>query len=186
MSFMAAEVLYTISPSEDSTVAIEVFKTGLWRRKKHILFFEKFNGTLRYCADHPESSSVDLIVDARSAVCRDAWLKPRKQQEVTRYVREEALGATLHPDIRFSSTHIEPKELRGFVVEGDLAVRGTGRKVRVNLVLNPRKHERLQVDGDANVRLTEFGIKPPNRMFGLIGTKDEALIRMLLWASPAI
>ena len=76
----AAEVLYTILPSNDSTLAIEVVKTGLLRQKKHILFFENFSGNLRYTPYHPESSRVDLLVDARSVVCRDRWLKSKKQQ----------------------------------------------------------------------------------------------------------
>jgi len=42
------EALYTILPSNDSTLAIELFKSGLMRRKKHTLFFENFSGELSY------------------------------------------------------------------------------------------------------------------------------------------
>jgi len=180
----AAEVLYTISPSNDSTLAIEVFKTGLMRRKKHILFFENFLGHLRYTPYHPESSRVDLTVDSRSLVCRDSWLKSKKQQHVTRYARDEALSANHHPEIRFSSTRICSKPLRGFVVEGELKIRGVGRIVKVNLVLSPRSQDRFQLDGDTTIRLSDFGIARPASLLGLIRTKDEALIRLLLWAAP--
>jgi polyisoprenoid-binding protein YceI len=180
----AAEVLYTITPSNDSTLAIELVKTGLMRRKKHILFFEKFSGNLRYTPHHPESSRVDLVVDAHSIVCRDSWLKSRKQQRVTAYARDEALSADRHPEIRFSSTRICSKPLRGFVVEGELKIRGVGRIVKVNVVLSPRKHDRFQLDGDTTICLSDFGIDRPSSLLGLIGTKDEALIRLLLWATP--
>lgn len=180
-----AEVLYTISPSNDSTVAIEVFKTRLMRRKKHIVFFEQFSGSLSYSPEQPERSRVDILVDARSVVCRDRWLKNKKQRQVTEYTRKEALAADRHPDIRFSSTRIRLKPLRGFVVEGELNIRGVRRMVKVNVVLSPRRQDKLQIDGDANICLSDFGIKPPSFLFGLSGTNDQALVRLLLWAAPA-
>ncbi len=123
------EQLYTISPSNDSTLAIEVLKTGLMRRKKHILFFENFSGELCYVPDHAESSRVNLMVDAASVVCRDKWLSYKKQQAVTRYARTEALASAQHPEIRFASSRISHKALRGFVVEGVLKIRDITRTV---------------------------------------------------------
>lgn len=181
----AAEAVYAISPSNDSTIAIELSKTGLMRRKKHILFFENFSGNLRYATSCPESSRVDMSIDATSVVCRDQWLRSKKQQIVTTYVRREALAADHHPDIRFRSTRISSKPLRGFVVEGELRIRGVSRIVKVNVVLSPRGQDRIQVDGDASICLSDFGIRRPSSLFGLIGTKDEGLIRLLLWATPS-
>ena len=177
------EVLYTILPSNDSTLALEVLKTRLMRRKKHTLFFENFRGEFSYFPERPEASRVNLTIDARSVICRDPWLKTRKQQLVTNYVRNEGLSADDHPEIRFASTRIYRKPIRGFVVEGVLTVRGVGRTVKVNVVLNPMKHGRVQIDGDATFCLSDFGVRPPSSMFGLIGTKDEALVRLLLWAT---
>ena len=181
----AWQTIYTISPSNDSTLALEVFKTGLMRRKKHILFFENFAGELSFVREHPESSRLDISIDALSVTCRDQWLKPKQQQMVTKFARE-ALAVDRHPDIRFASTRISAKPLRGFVVEGVLTLRGTGRNVRVNVVLNPMKRGRFQIDGDATLRLSDFGIPPPSMLLGLIGTKDEALLRLLLWAAEPV
>jgi polyisoprenoid-binding protein YceI len=178
----AWQTVCTISPSADSTLALEVFKTGIMRRKKHILFFENFSGELSYVREHPESSRLDISIDAASVSCRDQWLKPRQRQAVTAYVRDKALAARQHPEIRFSSTRILAKPLRGFVIEGVLTLRGTGRNVRVNVVLTPMKRSRFQIDGDSTLRLSDFGIHPPSLLFGLAGTKDEALLRLLLWA----
>jgi hypothetical protein len=33
------------------------------------------------------------------------------------------------------------------------------------------------------VRLSDFGIKCPSALLGLIGTRNEAMIHLLLWAS---
>ncbi len=180
-----SEILHTISPSNDSTIALEVFKTGLMRRRKHTLFFENFGGELYYTPHHPESSRVNIRVDTRSVICRDQWLKPRKQQEVTRYAREEALRAQQHPEIRFSSTRISAKPVRGFVVEGVLDICNVTRTVKLNVVLTPKRDDRFLIDGDTSLNLTDFRIKLPTAFAGLIGTKDEALVRLLLWAHPA-
>ncbi len=179
------EVPYTISPSNDSTLAIELSKTGLMRRKKHTLFFERFSGNLSYVADQPEISRASIVIDANSVVCRDTWLKSKKQQLVTQYVRDEVLVTDGHPEVQFSSSRISAKALRGFVVEGELQICGASRMVKVNVVLNEKKHDTIQVDGDATICLSDFGIKPPSAMLGLIGTRDEALVRILLWATPA-
>jgi polyisoprenoid-binding protein YceI len=177
------EQLYSISPSNDSTVALELSKTGLMRRNKHILFFENFRGELSYGPDPIPASRVNLIIDAASVVCRDKWLRANRQQAVTRYARAEALLADRHPQIEFLSSRISNKALRGLVVEGVLNIRGITRTLKINVVLTPMKHDRLQIDGDAVFRLSDFDIQPPSKFFGLIGTRDEALLRLLLWAT---
>jgi len=185
ISMSAWQTVYTISPSNDSTLALEIFKTGLMRGKKHMLFFENFAGELSYVREHPESSRLDISIDALSVTCRDQWLKPKQQQMVTKFALE-ALAADRYPEIRFASTRILAKPLRGYVVEGVLTLRGTGRNVRVNVVLNLMKRGRFQIDGDATLRLSDFSITPPSMLLGLIGTKDEALLRLLLWATEPV
>lgn len=176
------EIPYTISPSEDSTIAVEVFKTRLMRKRKHLFFFQNFGGKLFFSPVRPENASLDLTVDAGSVVCRDAWLKTRKQRRITEYARNHALAADRHPEIHFSSNRIAPKPLRGFVVEGVLKVCGVTRVLKANMVVSPRTDGRLQLDADSSIRLTDFGISPPSSYFGLAGTKDEAVLHLLLWA----
>ncbi len=175
------EVLQTISASNDSTVAVEVFKTGMMRKRKHILVFENFTGELHYLPEHPENSRICMKIDAASIACCDSWLKPKKRREVADYARVKSLDAGKYPEIRFESTRISAKALRGFVVEGELNIRGVRRMVKVNVVLSPMTKNRLQIDADASIHLSDFGIDPPTSFFGLIGTKDEATIHLLLW-----
>jgi polyisoprenoid-binding protein YceI len=179
------EIPYTISPSEDSTIAVEVFKTRLMRKRKHLFFFQNFGGQLFFSPVQPENSRLDLTVDAKSVVCRDAWLKARKQRRITEYARNRALAADRHPEIHFASNRIAPKPLRGFVVEGVLKVCGITRILKANMVVNPRTDGRLQLDADSSIRLSDFGITPPSSYFGLAGTKDEAVLHLLLWARTA-
>jgi polyisoprenoid-binding protein YceI len=180
------QTLYTISPSIDSTLALEVFKTGLMRGKRHMLFFENFRGELCYVKDCPESSRLNIMIDANSVVCRDKWLRPKQQKLVASFARTQALDAPHHPEIRFASSRISAKPLRGFVIEGVLKLRGTSRNVRVNVVLTAMTRGRFQIDGDATLSLSDFGIHPPFSMFGLAGTQDQALLRLLLWATEPV
>jgi polyisoprenoid-binding protein YceI len=177
---------YRIWPSNDSTLAVEVYKTGLMKRKKHLLFFEEFRGELDYVPHQPESSRAKMTIDAGSLVCRDKWLKPRRQAEVSRYARNEILAADRYPHITFALTRMTEKPIRGFAVEGVLTVRGMPRTVNLNLVVNQTKPETLQIDGDATFRLSESEIPLPSSLFGVIGTKDEVLIRLLLWATRSV
>lgn len=175
------EIPYTISASDDSTIAVEVFKTRLMRKRKHLLFFQNFSGHFLHSSERPEDSQLKLTIDAKSVICRDQWLKVRQQRRVTEYARN-ALAAERHPEIQFSSSRVAIKPLRGFTFEGVLNVCGVTRVLKLNLVLSPRSNARLQLDADASIRLTDFGITPPSSRFGLAGTKDDALIHLLLWA----
>jgi polyisoprenoid-binding protein YceI len=177
---------YTISPSADSTLALELSKTGLSRRQTHLLFFEKFSGEMCFAEDALAAFKLTLVIDADSLVCRDAGLSEKKRAAITQFARHSALATNAHPEIRFTSHSIRAKPLRGFVVEGALQIRGTARTVEVSLVLSPRHKDSLQLDGDATLRLSHFALPRPSALFGLLGTKDEAAIRILLWAIPHI
>ena len=41
--------------------------------------------------------------------------------------------------------------------------------------------DRLEIDGTARLRMSDYGIDRPTAFFGLIGTKDEVVLRFLLW-----
>ncbi|MGI8960966.1 MAG: YceI family protein [Bryobacteraceae bacterium] len=182
----AEQTFYTILPSNDSTLAVEVYKTGLMKRKKHLLFFEQFRGELCYAPEYPESSKVKLTIDTASLVCRDKWLNAKWQEKVSRYTRNKVLATDRYPHITFASNRVTIKRIRGFAVEGLLNIRDTTQTVNLNLVVNQTKSETLQIDGDAAFCLSQFGIRQPSSLFGLVGTKDEVLIRLLVWATRSI
>jgi polyisoprenoid-binding protein YceI len=181
-----APIDYTICPSNESTVAVEVFKTGLTRRKKHTVFFEKFSGTMHFASQDPAACRVILTIDATSVACRDASLSKKKRRAIEDFVHEDVLGAHVFPEIQFTSTRVSAKALRGFLVEGVLKIRDTTANVKANLVLNPMTNGQLQMDSDALLRLSDFGLPRPSAMFGLVGTAENAVAHLLLWAVPRV
>jgi hypothetical protein len=58
--------------------------------------------------------------------------------------------------------------------------------VRFEVVVLQNGKDRLEIDGTARVKLSDYGIDWPGSLFGLIGTKDEISLRFLLWPERAV
>lgn len=172
---------YAIRPTSESSFAVEVFKTGLLRRKKHIFFFGRYDGKLEYDFEHPERSNAEIRVDATSAVCRDEWISAEKRKDVLRVAKQEMLASNEHPHIVFSSREIRRKAQHRFEVDGTLTIRGIAKPVTLNVASVPVGKERFELDITARIKMTDYGLKPPSSMLGLIGTKDEMRVRCLLF-----
>jgi polyisoprenoid-binding protein YceI len=175
------ETPYTIRPTNESSVAVQVFKSGLMARRKHLLFLEHYRGEVNYDREEPEKSRIQLFFEANSVVCRDEWLKPEKRQSLLAFVQKEVLAADRHAQIAFSSNRIERKSPTRFQLEGTLSVRGVDKPVVFEVVVLPNGKDRLEIDGTARIKLSDYGIERPTAFFGLIGTKDEIALRFLLW-----
>jgi polyisoprenoid-binding protein YceI len=175
------ETRYTIEPTSESSVAVQVFKSGLMAKRKHTLFFQRYRGHVEYDNENPEKSRVELSFDANSAVCRDEWLKPDKQRELLAFVHNKVLAADRHERIAFASERVERKSPTRFEVLGTLGIRGSSKPVVFEVVVLPKGKDRLEIDGSARIKLSDYGIEWPSAFFGLIGTKDEVKLRFLLW-----
>src|SRR5579884_1842295 len=128
----ARATVYTISPSPDSTLAIETRTTGLVKQK-HLFVFERFRGTLIYDPAQPLDSVLHLNVESRSLACRDDHRPPNKRARHLEAALRNALGSASDPELRLESTRLIEKPLRGFILEGLLRFRGIERPVRANL-----------------------------------------------------
>jgi polyisoprenoid-binding protein YceI len=162
-------------------IAVEIWKTAFTKKRKHVIVFDEFQGELRVASEQARVSAFGLTVNAGSAICWDKWLSARRRKRVTSYAREVALAAQQYPNLQFASARVSTKQLRGCAIEGQLKVRDVSRMVKVNAVLNQVK-DGFQIDGDSTLRLSQFGINPPRRFFGLVRVQDEVLVRILLWA----
>jgi polyisoprenoid-binding protein YceI len=63
------ESRFIIRPTSDSSVAAQVFKSGLMARRKHVLFLQQYSGEINYDCENPENSRVQLVFDPTSVVC---------------------------------------------------------------------------------------------------------------------
>ncbi len=177
---------YLIRPSAESTFTLEVSKTGLMAGKKHFLFFEQYAGEVDYDSNRPENSKVTLTVDARSVTAKDAWVKKKEERKkIVDAAVNDMMAANQYPQLKFSSTRIAGKSKGQFEIQGDLTVRGITRPITFIAAAKPSGIERLEIDGDAQINLKDYGLKPPSALLGLIGTKSKMTLRFLLWAEKA-
>ena len=180
----ARHTLYTISPSPDSTLAVEINETGLIKRK-HLFIFERFIGRLTYNPDLPLETVLSLKIDAGSVLCKSSHEGPGTREKLTTFARTQALAAGAHPELQIESQYFLAKPLRGFTVEGTSQFKGMQRELKANIGFGVEKNGRLQIDADAIVRLSCFGIAQHTSLFGLNRTSDEAVLHALIWGTAA-
>jgi polyisoprenoid-binding protein YceI len=175
---------YRIEPSANSRFSLEVFKTGLMSGKKHLLVFERFQGRLDYDGAEPEKSSIVLTVEPASLVVQDDWVNENERKKIAAEALNKQLDVAHYPEIRFRSASIRAVEgSRRYEVQGELTIRGVARPAAVQVTLREQGGN-LVFEGEAEVKMKEYGMKPPSAALGLIGTKNEMTVRFLLQAAP--
>ena len=159
---------YRIRPSSSNKLELRVAKTGLYRGKVHVFVFPVYTGTLFYDAQKPEASQVNLTISARDIKLLDTWLSEKDFKSVQEYALKDMLSADRYPDITFSSTAVRTTDSTHFEVGGTLTIRAIPKPAVLKVALNAKRFE-----GDATIRLTDYGLKPPKAVLGMIGTEDE-------------
>lgn len=159
---------YRIRPSESNRLELRVAKTGLYRGKVHVFTFPNYTGSLLYDPQKPEASQVSLTISARDIKLLDTWLSAKDFKSVEEYALKDMLAAEKYPDIAFSSTAVRATDSAHFEVRGTLTIRGIAKPAVLSVGLSEKRFQ-----GEATVRLTDYGLKPPKAALGLVGTEDE-------------
>lgn len=157
-----------IGPGSGSSMELIVEKTGLMSGKKHLFVFEKFDGKIRLDEQKLSGSEVTLRIDAASIVCKDTWVSEKDRDKIVKAALEDMLAATKHPTVSFQSTGIAEAGPERFIVDGTLTLRGISKPARVTVTRAGDAYK-----GDATIKLTDYGLKPPSAALGAVGTKNE-------------
>jgi polyisoprenoid-binding protein YceI len=100
-------------------------------------------------------------------------------------VMHTAMKQTQHPNITYQLLEIKlkeaPADAKGkltFDTKGALTVAGVTRTNSMVVTMEPQPSDKLKVSGATNVKMTDFGIKPPapSLALGLIKTGDDVKI----------
>jgi len=158
-----------IRPNAADKLELRVIKTGLYRGKMHVFVFPQYSGSADYDPLHPENSRVSLTISARDIKLTDTWLSEKDFKSVQEYALQDMLAAEKYPDIAFRSTEIRATDASHFDVRGVLTIRGIDKPSILHVTLEPGP----RFSGDAVVRLTDYGLKPPKAALGLVGTENE-------------
>lgn len=118
--------------------------------------FDEINGTIKFDPADLSHSTFDLSFPV-SSINTGNKMKDKKAQTY------EWFGASEHPNVTFKSTSIEAEE-KGYVVTGDLSMKGTTKSVKVPM--------RYSETGDG---YKFYGLFAVNRMDFHVGKKSEAV-----------
>ena len=183
LSGIAHAEAYEIRPVESARLALTVEKTGLYRGKKHLFLFQKFDGRLDFDAAKPETSKIELNIDSRSLVCKDDWVSAGDLKKVEQTALDDMLAVKQHPAMMFVSTAILPLGGGKYEAQGLLTIRGLPKPVTVTVALDGSNPAMLRLQGNAIVRLTDYKLKPPSALLGAIGTKNEMTLNFTVVAT---
>jgi len=175
---------YEIVPSEENRLALEVFKTGFMSGKKHLFHFEQYRGKLSYDDGKPESSRIELVLQSGSIALKDTWLSDKDFKKVQQYALQEMLAADRFSEILFSSGQIRAKSAADYEIQGTLSIRGVSKPVMVHVAKKQEVGGKLVFEGRSQIRMKEYGLKPPSAALGTIGTKDEMAFSFMISVMP--
>ena len=97
----------------------------------------------------------------------------------------KALNTAQHPDITFRLLKIEPGAAAGSLkAAGLLKIAGTERDVTLDLKTEP-KDATLIVRGELPIVMTDYGVKPPKAMLGVIKTNPKVTVTFEIVLAPA-
>jgi len=151
-----------------SMLTIHVGKTGAFSGlgHEHEVRAPIHNGT----ADVGSHPAVEIHVDARElqVIDKDASEKERAEVQKT-MLGPEVLDSEHHQEIVFKSTVAEPAGQERWTLRGNLTLRGQTRPLTLQVT-----HKDGAYAGEAAVKQTDFGIKPPGKTG--IRAKDELRI----------
>jgi polyisoprenoid-binding protein YceI len=154
--------------TQKSTLTIHVGKTGALSGlgHEHEVRAPIHSGT----ADTGSHPAVEIHVAASELHVLDKDASDKERAEVQKtMVGPEVLDSEHHPEIVFKSTGAEQAGQGQWTLHGNLTLCGQTRPVTVRVTLKDGHY-----NGEATVKQTDFGIKPPGK-FG-IKTKDEVRI----------
>jgi polyisoprenoid-binding protein YceI len=154
--------------TQKSTLTIHVGKTGAFSGlgHEHEVRAPIHSGT----ADTGAHPAVEIHVNARDlrVIDKDESEKDRADVQKT-MLGPEVLDSEGHQEIVFKSTAAEPAGEGRWTLRGNLTLRGQTRPVTVQVILKEGRYT-----GEATVKQTDFGIKPPGKAG--IRAKDEVKI----------
>lgn len=164
---------YRLAPANGIYLRLTVEKTGLLRGKKHVFEFSRYRGAVAFDPSSPLTTDVHFTIESASIRCLDDWVSEKDRAKIQHVAEHDMLAVETFPDIGFRSTHITSVAANRFLVRGMLTIRNVARPVDVEISLQPDEAKTVWADGQALVKLTDYGLKPPTAALGTIGTKDE-------------
>ncbi len=149
---------------------------------------EKINAVI----DHIEDGNIGVWMaqpdEGRFPVPQFAMVIPIAALRCGNAVMERDLRRALTAD-RFPSIEFRFKELHGSIqhdidrndytatIAGELSMAGTRKEIELSVVAQRIGRDRLRLQAELPLRMSDFGVKPPTALFGIVKARDKLVVR---------
>jgi polyisoprenoid-binding protein YceI len=155
--------------TERSVLTVRVYKAGAFSAFGHD---HEIRAPIQKGTFDDGKASVDFVVDSRAlrVLDSDASDKDRAEIQAT-MLGPKVLDSDKFPEIRFRSTEVSRVSEGRWMVQGDLALHGQTRPVKIDVERQAGRYL-----GSVRLRQREFGITPVTVGGGAVKVKDEVRV----------
>ncbi|MGH9559573.1 MAG: YceI family protein [Bryobacteraceae bacterium] len=164
--------------TQRSSITVHVGKAGLFSfaGHEHLVNAPISSGEIV----EGNSPRIEFTIEtAKMTVKPDPKIDAKTQAQIQKDMDEMTLEPARYPRIIFHSTRVEKSGADRWRVTGDLSLHGVTRPVIVNVIKGGDAYQ-----GRAEIKQTDFGIKPVSVAGGSIKVKDQITIDFQIFAAP--
>jgi polyisoprenoid-binding protein YceI len=162
--------------SSRSRFTVQAFASGMLWAFAHnpMIAIKEFTGSLTFSPQTAEKPILEIVVNAHSMESCDP-IRPKDKLEIEDTMKE-MLDVATYPTVRYKATeavatHLSENWFR-LQFKGHLSLRGLTRPQEVDAQLTLLDRE-MRLNGSFQILQSNFKIRRPSAVAGLIITKDE-------------
>ena len=178
--------IYTIDLSQ-SRVTATLTQEGFIARRypTHRVEVKNFTGKIEVPERDESRITVEVEAETKSLTNADESMTEFERREFHNVLNNSVLESDKFPMIKFVSVSVSDArksgETRSFTLNGDLTMRDATKRVSFPVTVTISK-DQLRATGDAELKQTDFGIKPYSGKLGMIRIGDEVKISFAIVA----
>ena len=178
--------IYTIDLSQ-SRVTAKLTQEGFIARRypTHRVEVKNFTGKIEVSERDETRIAVEIEAETKSLTNADEGMTEFERREFHNVLNNSVLESDKFPMIKFVSVSVSDArksgETRSFTLNGDLTMRDVTERVSFPVTVTISK-DQLRSTGDAELKQTDFGIKPYSGKLGMIRIGDEVKINFAIVA----
>jgi polyisoprenoid-binding protein YceI len=172
--------VYTIDLSQ-SRVTVTLTQEGFIARRypNHRVEVKNFSGKIEAPENDMTRIAVEVEAETKSLTNADESMTEFERKEFHNVLNDQVLESEKFPRIKFVSVSASDArksgEMRTFTLNGDLTLRDVTKRVSFPVAVTISK-DQLRATGDAELKQSDFGIKPYSGKLGLIKIGDVVKI----------
>jgi polyisoprenoid-binding protein YceI len=177
---------YTIDLSQSRVLATLTQEGFIARRyPTHRVEVKNFTGKIEVSERDETRVAVGVEAEAKSLTNVDEGMTEFERREFHNVLNNLVLESDKFPKIKFVSASVSDArksgETRSFTLNGDLTMRDATKRVSFPVTVTISK-DQLRATGEAELKQTDFGIKPYSGKLGMIKIGDDVKINFAIVA----